>query len=352
MSKRTLIVLLLGLIALLLVAVACAPAPTPPPPTAAPQPTAVAAPPIPVRIAWQPYASFLFYTARDLGLFEKAGLKPEYVKFTAGPPQFAALQSASVDISLFGTAGMVVGYSQGIEFENFYIQVQSSYSDGLVVRKDAGISSVTDLKGKKVAYSRGTSAHLGLVKALAKYNMTMNDVQALTMDVTAMAPAFTNKDIVAAYSWEPWISKMEATDGKAILRTHDVGLYTSDHWAVRTAWAKENPEGMRRLLYAIDLATDAFKKDPSAAVKATAENVGVDEAMAKHIVDITPVTTLEQLADPKFELSLVSPDGAQKMIQDVGDFLLAQEITKAKIDAKKLVNGSYLQQYLANRPKK
>ena len=51
---------------------------------------AVAQAPIKIRFAWQPYNAVLFYTARDLKLFEKAGLDAELVKFTAGPPQFAA----------------------------------------------------------------------------------------------------------------------------------------------------------------------------------------------------------------------------------------------------------------------
>lgn len=317
--------------------------------TGAPSPAQA---PIAVRIAWQPSGSFLFYTARDLRLFEKAGLKPEYVKFTASLPQYDALRSDSVDIGLLGTAAMVVGTSQGLDYENFYIQVQSSYSDGLVVRKDADINAVADLKGKRIAYAKGTSSHLGLSQALAKNKMTLNDVQAVTMDVSAMVPAFANKDVVAAYSWEPWISKMEAAGGRTILRSHDVGLYTSDHWIVRKAWAGENAEGMQRLLYALDLATDEFKKDPSKAIKATADSLSVDEASAKHIMETTPITTFEQLADPKFELSLVSPDGAQVMIQKVGDFLYSQQIAQKKINAASVVNGSYLQQYMTNRRKK
>ncbi len=313
---------------------------------------AVAPTPIAVRIAWQPSGSFLFYTARDLKLFEKAGLKPEYVKFISSLPQYDALRGDSVDIGLFGTAAMLVGASQGLDYENFYIQVQSSYSDGLVVRKDSGINSVADLKSKKIAYAKGTSSHLGLSQALAKNKMTFNDVQAVVMDAAAMVPAFSNKDVVAAYSWEPWISKMEAEGGKTILRTHDVGLYTADHWVVRKSWANQNPEGMRRLLYALDLATDEFKKDPSKAIKATADNLNVDEATARHIMETTPITTLEQLADPKFELSLVSADGAPTMIQGVGDFLFSQQIAQRRVNAASMVNGTWLQQYMANRPKK
>ena len=62
-----------------------------------PTTTASAEPPIKIRFAWQPYNAVLFYTARDLKLFEQAGLDAELVKFTAGPPQFAAYRSESID---------------------------------------------------------------------------------------------------------------------------------------------------------------------------------------------------------------------------------------------------------------
>ncbi len=106
-----------------------------------------AQPPVVVRIAWQPYNAVIFYTASDLKIFERVGLQPQYTRFTAGPPQFAAFQSESVDVGLFGTAGMVVGASQGLDYRNFYIQILSSYADGLVARPDSGITRLADLRG-------------------------------------------------------------------------------------------------------------------------------------------------------------------------------------------------------------
>ena len=73
---------------------------------------AVAQAPIKIRFAWQPYNAVLCYTARDLKLFEKAGLDAELVKFTAGPPQFAAYRSESIDAGLFGTAEDVARFAQ------------------------------------------------------------------------------------------------------------------------------------------------------------------------------------------------------------------------------------------------
>lgn len=308
--------------------------------------------PIKIRFAWQPYNAVLFYTARDLKLFEKAGLDAELVKFTAGPPQFAAYRSESIDAGLFGTAGFVVGLSQGLDLKNFYIQIVSAYADGLVVRSDSGITSLKDLRGKKIAYLRGTSAHIGLVTAAAKAGLAPGDIHMVTMDITNMVPAFAAKDIDGAYAWEPWISKMEAAGGKVLMRTADLGLNTSDHWVVREKWAKANPEGMRRLIRVIDLAYEAFKRDPSTAIRATAENLGVTEAVAKHIVEINPTLSLQENVDPAAPLSLAPRGGnagAAGMIQRVADFLLAQDIIKTKVDAKSAVDGTWIAEYLKGR---
>lgn len=315
-------------------------------------PGAGAQPPIKIRFAWQPYNAVLFYTARDLKLFEKAGLDAELVKFTAGPPQFAAYRSASIDAGLFGTAGFVVGLSQGLDLKNFYIQIVSAYADGLVVRPDSGIASLKDLKGKKIAYLRGTSAHIGLVTAAARAGLAPADIQMVTMDITNMVPAFTAKDIDGAYAWEPWVSKMEAAGGTVLTRTIDLGLNTSDHWVVREQWARSNPEGMRRLVRVVDLAYEAFKRDPGVAIRATAENLGVTEAVARHIVDINPTLSLQQNVDPVADLSLTPAPGrpgAAGMIQRVADFLSAQEILRTKVDAKAAVEGSWVADYLRTK---
>src|SRR5262245_7127664 len=308
-------------------------------------PVAAAEAPIKIRFAWQPYNAVLFYTARDLKLFEQAGLDAELVKFTAGPPQFAAYRSESIDAGLFGTAGFVVGLSQGLDLKCFYIQIISAYADGLVARPDSGIASLKDLKGKKVAFLRGTSAHIGLVTAVQKAGLRPADIQMITMDITNMVPAFANKDVDAAYAWEPWISKMEELGGRVIVRTKDLELNTSDHWVVREKWAKANPEGMRRLVRVVDLAYQAFTRDKSVAIRATAENLNVTEVIGGRIVEINPTLSLQQTVDPKFELSLrpgSGNPGAPGMIQKVGDFLSSEGIIKSKIDGGAAVDPSYV----------
>jgi ABC-type nitrate/sulfonate/bicarbonate transport system substrate-binding protein len=305
---------------------------------------------IPVRVAWQPYNSVLFYTANELGLWEQCGLDVEAIKFTAGPPQFAAIASDSVDLSLFGTAGMVFGLAQGLDMVNFYIQIESSYNDGLVVHPESGIEAIEDLVGKTVAYKRGTSAHLGLVRLLEDYGMTIDQLDLIDMDIPNLVPAFINRDIDAAYSWEPWIAKMEDEGGIVLARTNEAGLYTSDNWAARRAWAEASPEAMRRVFCVIDQAHAAYMANPSIGYEAFAEETGIPLEMAQRIMEMTPVLSLEQLMDPAFELSFTSPDGAQAMVQEVIDFLYDdQALIQTRPDASLVVDGSYLVDYMDHR---
>ncbi len=187
------------------------------------------------------------------------------------------------------------------------------------------------------------------MKALRGAGLSPSDVTMIHTDVAAMVPAFANRNVDAAYAWEPWISRMQEVGGRVIVRSNQVGLNTSDHWVARTAWVQKNPRAVLLMLRAIELALDEFRRNPAVAIKATAENLGVSEPVAKRIAEINPVLTLEQLVDPKFDLSLLPGGGAQRMIQEVGDFLLREGIIVNPIDASKIVEGSYIRAYLRTK---
>ena len=72
-------------------------------------------PRMPVRIAWQPGFAARLYVARDLDLFTKAGLDPQFLKFVAGPPMLAALRAGDVDIAFMSANPALAGMAQGID---------------------------------------------------------------------------------------------------------------------------------------------------------------------------------------------------------------------------------------------
>jgi len=108
-----------------------------------------------ITIGYVETPDWLLFVARDLKLFEKAGLAPTYVKFAAGPPMIAATQNGSLDLASVGSEAFLMGLSQGVDWVMIGINPEGSYSEGLVAQKDGGIKTPTDLRGSASGCSRG-----------------------------------------------------------------------------------------------------------------------------------------------------------------------------------------------------
>src|SRR4051795_1618466 len=72
-----------------------------------------------IRIGWQPAAFFEFFYAQQEKLFEKAGLKPTFIKFTSGPSMLAAMKAGDLDIAFGGMPPFIAGIAEGIDISIF-----------------------------------------------------------------------------------------------------------------------------------------------------------------------------------------------------------------------------------------
>ena len=157
-----------------------------------------------IRFGWQPTLNGArYFIAHDEGLFAKNGIEVEQIKFLAGPPFFAAFQSGSIDVGFMGTPPASVGIAQGVPMKIFAVENYAPGSEGLIVTAKSGINSLKDLRGKRIAAQRGTSGEYGLITGLKSVGMTLKDIDYLTLDVTALLPAFTNGNIDGGWYWEP-----------------------------------------------------------------------------------------------------------------------------------------------------
>src|SRR2546430_12587266 len=78
-----------------------------------PAPSAQPSAPLPIKIGYQAVASWLLFGARSLKLYEKAGLAPTFVKFTAGGPLNAAAPRQSIDVGMVGTGALLARVAPG-----------------------------------------------------------------------------------------------------------------------------------------------------------------------------------------------------------------------------------------------
>jgi len=143
--------------------------------------------------------------AQKKGLFEKIGLKPNFVKFVAGAPMMAAAQSKSIDVATVGMVPFLSGVGQGIPWVAIGFHVAGPRGEGIIARKGAGIRTLADLKGKRIGYFRASTAHYGLFMALQKNGIAPNQVTLLSMAGVVIAGAVALLVARRAHALSPYL---------------------------------------------------------------------------------------------------------------------------------------------------
>jgi len=255
---------------------------------------------IKLAIGWQPTMNGArFFIAEAEGLFAKEGLEPDLVKFTAGPPFFAAFQSGSIDVGFLGFQPAVTAVAQGIAVKIVAVENDAGGAEVLVARQDSGIGRLADLRGKKVATRRGSSGHTALLTGLQRAGLRESDIQLIDLDVTALLPAFRKGDIDAAWYWEPWMGLLKREGGRVVVTDRDIGLPVGIVWVARAKWLEDNREAMQRLLRVLDRAAQRIRDEPQVAAKLVAKRLELTE---EHVLEVLTTqaswpTNRESVAD-------------------------------------------------------
>ncbi len=90
---------------------------------------------------------------------------------------------------------------------------------GILLPKGSTLKSLADLKGKRVAFAKASSAHNLTVAALEKAGLTYADIEPVTLAPADAAAAFSRGSIDAWTIWDPYYAIAEAGDGVRVLAT-------------------------------------------------------------------------------------------------------------------------------------
>jgi len=311
-------------------------------------PPAAAQTPLPITIGYQDIADWLLFVARDLKLFEKAGLAPTYVKFIAGRPMIAAAQEKSIDVADLGSVPFLIGLAQGVDWAMIGISTEGAYIEGIVARKDSGINTLADLRGKRIGYFRGSTSHYGIMMALRQSGIRPDQVTLLDMTPETQLAALTNKDIDATEVWEPWIQRMVHEANARIITTEgDSGIYTNvTGYVARRDWLRDNRETAVRFHRALLMAYDIVQKDPDIAVSTVAQEMGLKEAWMRTIYENAPPPNIYWCTDRGYRYSLVKDAGFHRRLGYLASFLLEEKIIQKEVDLDKALDVSVITEAL------
>ena len=146
----------------------------------------------------------LITVAEHLGLWEKHGLDAETISFTNGPLQIQALGTGDLDFGYIGFGALWLPMTG-------QAKVVAIQSRGLADRVIAqpGLTSIEDLRGKRVGVPEGTSGDILLGLALEKAGMSVSDIERLAMDAPTAISAFSSGQIDGAGIWHPHVATIQ-----------------------------------------------------------------------------------------------------------------------------------------------
>jgi aliphatic sulfonates family ABC transporter substrate-binding protein len=307
--------------------------------------------PLPIRIGYQSNTDWLLFLARDLKLFEKAGLAPTFVKFAAGPPMIAAAQEKSIDVTTVGCVPFLIGLGQGVDWVIVGINPEQAYGEGLVARNGSGIDTVADLAGKRIGFVKGSTAHFGLAMALRQIGIRRDQVQLIDMPPAEQLNALKNNEIDAAMVWEPWMQKMvHEANARVIITEGEMGIYNSvSVYSARRDWLRDHRETAVRFLRALLMASDVIQKDPGVGIKVLAAEIGIKEAWAEEIYENVPPPEITQWKDPRYRYSLVRGSSFNRRLGYLASFLFEEKIVSREIDVRDILDVSIITEALKTR---
>ncbi|MEL6221996.1 MAG: ABC transporter substrate-binding protein [Cyanobacteria bacterium J06627_8] len=290
--------------------------------------------------------------AYNEGYFEEAGLDVELSPYSSGGAMVPALAAGEVDITWFFPFPSLTAYATGIDIEVVLLDHAPLTAERLIAGDSA--PDVTSLTGKTIGVTIGTSGHHSLLAALDQAGIAQDEVTLVNLKPSEMAAAYSAGQIDAAWTWEPAAGKLNELGGTDIATAKSVGAYAVALWAVRTEFAEENPEVMRRFMEAWDMAQQDYLDDPASGQKWEAErlNLTAEEFGAMVGRQGSTVITMEDQLSDDWLGTPGQPEATDlyQAYEEYAVFLVDQgRLDSAPDDLAPLINSSYVADYLESK---
>lgn len=253
-----------------------------------------------VRIGYQK-SSVNLLIARRLGLVERhlPGVTLRWVEFSAGPQLLEALGAGSLDFGMTGDTPPIFAQAAGRDVLYVGNETPKPRSSAILIPADSNIVSLSGLRGKRVAFQKGSSAHYLVLRALEKAGLRLSNIQPVYLAPADARAALERHSIDAWAIWDPyWAAAATGSRAKVLVTgeglSDDVSFYESS-----PVFAKEHADLIQGLFEAINDADRYVQSHPSEAAALLAAATGLDPQSARSFLDRrrqSPVSPLNPAA--------------------------------------------------------
>jgi aliphatic sulfonates family ABC transporter substrate-binding protein len=241
---------------------------------------ASAAPLKELRIGYQKTSVLLVVKAQKVleNRFEPQGVAIRWVEFPFGPPLLEALNVGAIDYGYTGNAPPI--FAQAAHANIQYVAVIPARGEGqaIVVPETSPLKSIADLKGKRIAVAKGSSAHDLLVAALESAKIAWSDITPVYLAPADAAAAFSRGSVDAWSIWDPFYAIAELRQKARPLAIDPQASEQDSFFLANSAFIGQHADVVDAINATIATATAwaGDHRDETAALFAEASGVDID----------------------------------------------------------------------------
>lgn len=242
-------------------------------------------PPEKVTIAYSTATdAALAVIAQVQGYYPQVGLEVTPHLHPYGKPALKEVLEGKADFATVAETPVMFEIMNGGKISVIATIQTSSKDNAIVARKDRGIRAVSDLKGRKLAATLGTTADFYMDAFLAAHGISRNEIKIIDIKAEELPDALANGDVDAVSVFNPYIIQAQNKLGDRGISFFDKDLYTwTFNIVAKQEFIRKNPEKVKRLLRALIKAEEFARENPEKAQKIVADFSRMDMAMVHKI---------------------------------------------------------------------
>ncbi|MEO6919911.1 MAG: sulfonate ABC transporter substrate-binding protein [Collimonas sp.] len=282
------------------------------------QPVADKKEPEQIRIGFQKSAVNLV-VLKQRGTLEQRfkNSKIVWLEFPAGPQLLEALSAGSLDFGLTGDSPPVFAQAAGKDLLYVGAEPPKPESSAILVQAASSIKTLADLKGKRIALQKGSSAHFLLLQAVKKAGLAWTDIQPIYLAPADARAAFERGSVDAWAIWDPYYGAAELGFKPRVLHT-GLGLSNNNSFYLASrSFAENNPGTVLNLLDELTKADRYVQQNRKEVAQLIADVSGLNLATVQlflsrrsdpsptTVIDPAMVVDQQRVADSFKEIGLI-----------------------------------------------
>jgi sulfonate transport system substrate-binding protein len=230
-----------------------------------------------LRIGYQKWGTYSLLKAS--GALEpkmrEHGLRVEWVEFPSGPPLLEALNAGSLDVGHAGDSPPLFAQAAGVPLVYIAASSDSPESSAVVVRTDSAVREPRDLKGKRVGFVKGSSAHTMVVRVLEKNGLAVSDVTPVYLAPADARAALEGGGIDAWSIWDPYLAAAEVAGSARRIADGRGYVAGREYYFASKPFAEQRPEVVRAFLDELTRVKDWARERPGDVNRMLADQTGI-----------------------------------------------------------------------------